>query len=130
MLRGAHALVPVLACVAGILNACAASATAERSAAPADELDRRALAAIDEARIRPHVERLASDAFEGRAPGEAGDDSTVAYISAELRRLGVGPGNTDGTWVQRVPLRGTSFRSTEVSLRIGDASPRRLAFPS
>jgi Zn-dependent M28 family amino/carboxypeptidase len=53
-----------------------------------------------------HVQRLASDAFEGRAPASAGEDSTVAYLTSEFQRIGLQPGNPDGTYTQNVPLVG------------------------
>jgi Zn-dependent M28 family amino/carboxypeptidase len=54
------------------------------------------------------IATLASDRFEGRAPGTRGEDSTVAYLEGELRRIGLQPGNPDGTYVQQVPLVGTT----------------------
>ena len=56
------------------------------------------------------TDRLASDGFEGRSPGTAGEDSTVAYLTAEFQRIGLQPGNPDGTWVQDVPLVGFTSR--------------------
>jgi len=59
--------------------------------------------AIDPAAIARHVEVLASDAYEGRAPGTAGETRTVSYIVAAMQRAGLQPGN--GTsWFQEVPL--------------------------
>ena len=52
------------------------------------------------------VERLASDEFEGRAPGSEGETRTVEYLVGQFRELGLEPGNPDGTWVQQVPLVG------------------------
>ena len=49
---------------------------------------------------------LASDAFEGRAPGSEGETKTVAYLTEQFSALGLTPGNPDGTWVQEVPLVG------------------------
>ena len=49
---------------------------------------------------------LASDEFEGRAPGSAGETKTVAYLTEQFAGLGLTPGNPDGTWVQEVPLVG------------------------
>ena len=49
---------------------------------------------------------LASDAFEGRAPGSEGETKTVAYLTEQFSALGLTPGNPDGTWVQAVPLVG------------------------
>lgn len=53
-----------------------------------------------------HIKVLASDAFEGRSPGTAGEDSTVNYLTREFTRLGLQPGNPDGTFVQNVPMFG------------------------
>ncbi len=52
------------------------------------------------------TEMLASDAFEGRAPGSAGEEKTLAYLTEQFSALGLVPGNPDGTWVQQVPLVG------------------------
>ena len=49
---------------------------------------------------------LASDEFEGRAPGSPGEDKTIAYLTQQFSNLGLVPGNPDGTWVQQVPLVG------------------------
>ncbi len=50
------------------------------------------------------IKKLASDEFEGRAPGSKGEDLSVQYISDEFKKAGLQPGNPDGTWVQKVPL--------------------------
>ena len=56
------------------------------------------------ARIAETVRTLASDTFEGRAPGTAGEDRTVGYLIARFQSLGLEPAGPDGQWVQRVPL--------------------------
>jgi peptidase M28-like protein len=61
---------------------------------------------ISGAELRRHVAKLASDEFAGRAPGTRGEDLTVDYLVAELKRAGLRPGNPDGTYVQDVPLIG------------------------
>jgi Zn-dependent M28 family amino/carboxypeptidase len=76
-------------------------------------------AAITPAEILRHVRVLASDEFEGRGPGTVGEDKTVAYLIAELTRLGLQPGNPDGTFVQNVPV--TGFTATPaMSYATGD----------
>ena len=52
------------------------------------------------------IETLASDEFEGRAPGSEGETKTVAFLTEQFSALGLTPGNPDGTWVQQVPLVG------------------------
>ena len=64
------------------------------------------LAPIDGKALMGHIEVLASDAFEGRAPGTAGEEKTVAYLVDQAKKIGLQTGNPDGTYVQRVPLVG------------------------
>ncbi|MBP1596094.1 MAG: putative aminopeptidase [Acidobacteria bacterium] len=63
-------------------------------------------AEIDGSAVLEHTRRLADDSFEGRAPGSRGEDFTVAYIADEFRKAGLQPGNTDGHYIQKVPLVG------------------------
>ncbi|HEX8653985.1 MAG TPA: M28 family peptidase [Allosphingosinicella sp.] len=51
-----------------------------------------------------HIDILASDAFEGRAPATEGERRTTAYIAAELARRGLEPAGADGSWYQQVAL--------------------------
>lgn len=61
---------------------------------------------ISPERMLQHVKVLASDEFEGRAPGSAGEKKTVEYLVSQFKALGLEPGNPDGTFVQDVPLAG------------------------
>jgi len=80
------------------------------SAAGQDELAapdvRRAAEMIDEDGLRAVVAEIASDRYEGRAPGTAGDEMTQAYLSAALERIGFEPAGPDGTWLQPFDLVG------------------------
>src|ERR1022692_1318316 len=58
---------------------------------------------IDEDLLRADVRVLASDEFEGRQPGTAGEDKTVAFLVAQYRKLGLKPGNGD-SFLQQVPM--------------------------
>jgi Zn-dependent M28 family amino/carboxypeptidase len=60
--------------------------------------------AIDPARLTETVKTLSSDAFEGRAPGTAGETRTVAYLIERFRQLGLEPAGPGGEWTQSVPL--------------------------
>jgi len=40
----------------------------------------------------------------GRAPGGAGEDRTVAYLEGQFKAMGLTPGNSDGSYIQNVPL--------------------------
>jgi len=61
---------------------------------------------IDGQAILGHIKTLASDEFEGRAPGTKGEDLTIAYVSEQFQKLGLQPGDPDGTYIQKVPLVG------------------------
>lgn len=50
------------------------------------------------------IKKLASDEFEGRAPGSKGEELTVQYLTDQFKAIGLEPGNPDGTWTQAVPL--------------------------
>jgi Zn-dependent M28 family amino/carboxypeptidase len=78
--------------------------------------------------VMAHVRVLASDEFEGRAPGTKGEDLTVAYISEQFRKVGLTPGNPDGSYVQKVPMVGiTADPATSLVFRKGPAT-QTLAF--
>ena len=46
---------------------------------------------------------LSSDEFEGRMPGSAGEEKTVALLIEKFAAAGLKPGNGE-SWVQKVPL--------------------------
>ena len=71
-----------------------------------------ALAAIDTATLMNHIRVLAADSLMGRLPGSAGEEKTVAYLEGQFKALGLKPGNTDGTYIQKVPLVGITVKGT------------------
>jgi Zn-dependent M28 family amino/carboxypeptidase len=80
--------------VAAILLAAAAAAPA---------------ASIDTERLSSIVRELASDDYEGRAPGTPGGRKTVDYLVEQFRALGLEPGGDDGSWTNNVPMIHTLF---------------------
>src|SRR5215813_11661809 len=87
-----------------------------------DELRERlqpALEAIAPDGLLAHIKVLASDEFEGRAPGSKGEDLSVKYITDQFKKIGLKPGNPDGTYTQEVPLAGIKSEP-EMSFIIGD----------
>lgn len=60
--------------------------------------------------ILRHIKALASDEFEGRAPGTQGEDLTVNYIARKFKDAGIRPGGPGGSFLQKVPL--TGYRTT------------------
>ena len=65
-----------------------------------------ALAAFTADDLSRHIKVLASDEYEGRAPGTRGEELTVNYLTEQFKSLGLKPGNPDGTYVQNVPMAG------------------------
>src|SRR3954463_5635242 len=53
-----------------------------------------------------HIKILASDEFEGRAPGSKGEELSIKYIADQFKAAGLQPGNPDGSYFQDVPLAG------------------------
>ena len=67
---------------------------------------------IAAARLLARTRVLASDEFEGRAPGTAGEERTVAYLVDEFKQMGLSPGNPNGTYLQEVPMVGITSQPT------------------
>lgn len=67
--------------------------------------------AIEADRLSSIVQTLASDAFEGRAPGTPGEDKTVEFLIKEMTDLGIAPGGEDNGWTQAVPMMRTVVAS-------------------
>ena len=65
-----------------------------------------ALDAITADGLLAHIKMLASDEFEGRAPGSKGEELSIQYIADQFKTIGLIPGNPDGTYFQEVPLAG------------------------
>jgi Zn-dependent M28 family amino/carboxypeptidase len=88
------------------------------AAAPPESALEPAIESIACADLLGHIKVLASDEFEGRAPGTPGEERTVAYLVEQFRKLGLKPSNPDGTYVQDVPLVGFQARSATGSFRL------------
>ncbi len=76
--------------------------------------------AISPEHLSADVRTLASDAFEGRAPGTAGETRTIDWLIAQFKAMKLSPGGPDGSWTQAVPL---------VHTRLGQGSVRAGATP-
>ena len=60
-------------------------------------------AAITAADFAYHVQTLASDEFEGRAPGTHGEELALDYLKTQFERLGLAPA-ANGSYLQAVPM--------------------------
>ena len=85
-------------------------------------------APIDPAHLSATVKTLASDDFEGRAPGSPGETKTIAYLIARFKALGLQPAGENGGWTQTVPLVHTQVApDTTVWIgQLGEAAPYKL----
>jgi len=72
------------------------------------------------------VKVLASDEFEGRAPGTPGEMLTVEYIRDQMQRIGLQPGNGD-SWFQAVPMNITHTKANTVLTIKQNETHRELA---
>jgi Zn-dependent M28 family amino/carboxypeptidase len=115
----------VAVCMAG-----AAGCSAPKPPDPAATLaqDRRIpigqLPDIDTDAVLAHTKTLSSDAFGGRAPGSKGEELTVNYLVDQFKKMGLEPGNTDGTYLQKVPLVGITPAPAPLVFRKGPRQSR------
>ena len=70
-------------------------------------------ARLDGNRLLEHIKVLSSDEYGGRAPGSKGEELTVRYLEEQLKKIGLGAGNPDGTYMQNVPLVGITAANTQ-----------------
>jgi Zn-dependent M28 family amino/carboxypeptidase len=88
-----------------------------------------AVESIKPGNILDHIKVLASDEFEGRGPGTPGEDKTTTYVTGQFQKMGLKPGNPDGTFVQSVPLVGFQAKRVEGAFQAGDHTIG-LSFPN
>jgi Zn-dependent M28 family amino/carboxypeptidase len=94
---------------------------------PAEKL-KPALDLITPDALLAHIKTLASDEFEGRAPGSKGEELSIKYISDQFRSIGLKPGNPDGSYFQEVPLAGIKS-DPHMALVVNGKPPMELKFP-
>jgi Zn-dependent M28 family amino/carboxypeptidase len=108
-------------------NSNAASPTTAAAGLPAEL--KPALDTINADDLMRHIKTLSSDEFEGRGPGTKGEELSVKYITEQYQRLGLKPGNPDGTYVQKVPLVGFTAQDPTASFNVGGKTIN-LKFPT
>src|SRR5712691_8223254 len=97
----------ISACLLMAIAVAACSGTPPSALAPGlERVPIGQLPAIDMNALLAHVKALSSDEFEGRAPGTKGEELSVNYLADQFKTVGLKPGNTDGTYFQKVPLVG------------------------
>ena len=75
---------------------------------------------ITEADFADMVKALSSDEFEGRAPGSVGEEKTTAYLEAQMKRIGLQPGN-NGSYFQVVPMVETTADEAATTMTLATA---------
>jgi Zn-dependent M28 family amino/carboxypeptidase len=115
-------LAAVTAACGGRSDEAAARAGGQQQLAVAD------MPQIDHDAIMEHIRVLSSDEFEGRAPGSRGEELTVQYLTDQFEKLGLKPGNPDGTFVQQVPLVGITGAEARPFTVAGEGQKRTFKY--
>lgn len=76
------------------------TAVSAQALSPATRLAR----SVSPEAYKAHLQFLADDALEGRAPATRGGDLAAKYIAAQFQRLGLVPAGDSGTYFHRVPI--------------------------
>src|SRR2546423_216055 len=97
------------------------------AADPETERLKPALDAITPDGLLAHIKMLASDEFEGRAPGSKGEELSIKYISDQFKQIGLSPGNPDGSYFQEIPLAG--IKTTPSASFTVDGKTSTLNYP-
>ena len=84
-----------------------------------------ATAPISAARLDAMDKVLASDAFQGRGPGTAGETRTLNWLIGQLKALGLQPAGPGGKWTQEVRLVRTQLGAGQVA---ATAHGKRIAY--
>jgi Zn-dependent M28 family amino/carboxypeptidase len=59
---------------------------------------------IQESALRTHLQTLASEDMQGRAPSTPGGQKAADYIASQLKTIGIAPAGENGTYFQQVPI--------------------------
>jgi Zn-dependent M28 family amino/carboxypeptidase len=80
---------------------------------------------INAGSILETIKVLSSDEYEGRAPASKGETLATTYIGNQFKRVGLKPGNLDGTYFQSVPMVGIKADPSAELVFTADASGKR-----
>ena len=79
--------------------------------------------ALSADRLLADITVLAADSLEGRRPGTAGEERTIAFLRSAFEAIGLEPGNPDGSWTQPLTLVGITGVPSMVVSRGGASRP-------
>lgn len=84
---------------------------------------------VDMQRMSEVTRMLASDEFQGRAPGTPGEDKTIPYLIQQFKAAGLEPAGQNGGWTQEVPMIHTQLKAPmNLSVNQGGKT-QQLRFP-
>lgn len=118
-----HLLSLALVSALALTSACQKAASPDIDVAALPQID---VPALSEQTIKDVTRELSLDSYEGRAPGSAGEATTVAYLISKFKAAGLAPGNK-GSWTQDVPLIEISAKNVS-ALRITDRNGKAMSF--
>ncbi|WP_036171019.1 M28 family peptidase [Noviluteimonas dokdonensis] len=127
VLAGAVALAGCNRAPEGAAPAAATAATPTTVATPVPASTHDFVPGIVGGDFAEHVRVLASDAFEGRAPGSPGEEKTVDYLVSQFKAMGLQPGN-NGQWTQVVPMTETTANEDTTMRIVVKGKPHTLKF--
>jgi Zn-dependent M28 family amino/carboxypeptidase len=116
----------LLSCLAAALTGCSrqeSSSTTDPPPGPSPSVARTPigdLPDIDVDAVMVHTRVLSSDQYEGRGPGTKGETLTVSYLVDQFQKMGLKPGNPNGTYVQKVPLVGITPTPAPLVIKKGE----------
>ncbi len=83
-----------------------------------DSNEQQGLKAIQESRLKTHVDFLASDLLEGRGTATRGYDLAALYVASQFELLGLKPGGDQNSYYQSVPLRKADLVPEKCSFKV------------
>ena len=103
---------------ASLLVLCLLAGCHSHAAGPSQGQVTKARSKITAGDLLASIKALADDSMLGRAPGGPAEPKVIAYVTGEFKKLGLAPGNPDGSWTQPVDLLGfTATPSAEFTVR-------------
>jgi Zn-dependent M28 family amino/carboxypeptidase len=111
-----YRLLKVVLLVTGLAGLTGCEKADQQSASTPDVTGEANTGTTNDARIETEqlsaiVKVLASDEFEGRAPGTPGGRKTVKYLIEQFTALGLEPGGENDSWVHAVPMTRTQVQT-------------------
>lgn len=78
-----------------------------------------------QARLKAHIDFLASDELKGREAGTEGYDIAAAYVASQFRQMGLVPAGSQDSYFQGVPLRRAWLEEGSATFQLKNGSGSR-----